>query len=281
MLPPKIFTFADEAGAQIDHQIEAMRRNGLQGLEIRGVDGTNVSAITEEKAKEVRRKLDDAGLITWSIGSPIGKIKMVGSDFEQHLDVFRHTLEVAHILGAANLRLFSFYMPANADPADYKNEVIDRLGRMLEIADGSGVTLCHENEKGIYGDVAPRCLDIQQALPKLGGIFDPANFVQCGQDTWEAWQLLKPYIRYMHIKDALADGSVVPSGAGIGHVPEIVADFRAAGGCHFTLEPHLTVFKGLDELERKNVASRVGERYVYDSSDAAFDAACAAFKKLI
>ena len=61
-----------------------------------------------EKAKEVRKKLDDNGLITWSIGSPIGKIKL-DADFEAHLDTFRHTLEVAHILGAENLRLFSFY----------------------------------------------------------------------------------------------------------------------------------------------------------------------------
>lgn len=40
-----------------------MRRNGLNGLEIRGVDGENVSAISLEKAKEVRRKLDDAGAV--------------------------------------------------------------------------------------------------------------------------------------------------------------------------------------------------------------------------
>ncbi len=277
----QVFAFADEAGAQVDHQIEAMQRNGLQGLEIRGVDGENVSVISLEKAKEVRRKMDDVGLVTWSIGSPIGKIGIKSGDFEQHLEKFRHTLEVAHVLGAENLRLFSFYIPAEKDPADYKNEVIDRLGRMLEIAKGSGVTLCHENEKGIYGDVASRCLEIHQALPELSGIFDPANFVQCGQDTLAAWEMLKPFIRYMHIKDALEDGAVVPAGHGVGHLAEIVSDFRAAGGCHFTIEPHLTVFKGLEGLERENEKTKMGEKFVYDSNDAAFDAACAAFRALV
>ena len=72
----RIFAFADEACPQLEGQIAAMRRNGLQGLEVRGVDGTNVSDISLEKAEQVRKMLDDAGLITWSIGSPIGKINI-------------------------------------------------------------------------------------------------------------------------------------------------------------------------------------------------------------
>ena len=64
-----IYAFADEASPRIDDQIKAMQRNGLQGLEIRNVDGENVSSISLDKAREVRKKLDDAGLITWSIGS--------------------------------------------------------------------------------------------------------------------------------------------------------------------------------------------------------------------
>ena len=53
MKNPQIFAFADEASPMIDNQIKAMLRNGLQGLEIRSVDGENVSGITIAKAKEV------------------------------------------------------------------------------------------------------------------------------------------------------------------------------------------------------------------------------------
>lgn len=275
----RIFAFADEADKNVDGQIAAMKRNGLQGLEIRGVDGVNVSKITLEKAREVRRKLDDNGLVTWSIGSPIGKIKLE-EDFEAHLDTFRHTLEVAHILGAERLRLFSFYMPKDEDPSPYRNEVIDRMGKFLEIAEGSGVLLCHENEKGIYGDVASRCLELYRALPGLGGIFDPANFVQCGQDTVAAWDMLKAYINYLHIKDALADGSVVPSGKGIGNVPYIVKEFIARGGNAVTIEPHLKVFAGLKELEESGSTSVVGV-FQYPDANTAFDVACDAIKAIL
>ena len=278
-MPIQIYAFADEANKQIDGQIRAMKRNGLQGLEIRGVDGTNVSEITLEKAKEVRAKLDDNGLITWSIGSPIGKIK-IAEDFEPHLDTFRHTLEIADILGAKNIRLFSFYMPKGEDPKLYRNAVMDRMGRFLEVGKGSGIALCHENEKGIYGDVAPRCLDLHQTFPELYGIFDPANFVQCGQDTLQAWEMLKRYIRYMHIKDATPDGSVVPAGKGTGNVPYIVGQYLAQGGEAFTLEPHLKVFDGLKALEEDGKTSVVG-KVVYPDADTAFDVASNALKDIL
>jgi len=275
-----LYAFADEAGKEMDVQIRAMLRNGLNGLEIRGVDGENVSVISLEKAKEVRSKLDDNGLITWSIGSPIGKIKM-DEDFEAHLDVYRHTLEIADILGAKNIRLFSFYMPKGEDPAPFHQQVIDRMGRFLEIAEGTGVNLCHENEKGIYGDTADRCLEILQALPGLKGIFDPANFVQCGEDTLRCWELLKDRIYYMHIKDALWDGSVVPAGKGEGNVPAIVKKYLAQGGCAMTMEPHLKVFDGLKGLEESGDTSVVGKKFSYPTADAAFDAACNALKEIL
>ena len=275
----RVYAFADEANGMIDRQIEAMKRNALNGLEIRNVDGTNVSDITLEKAKEVKNKLDAAGLVTWSIGSPIGKIG-INDAFAPHLDKLKHTLEVADCLGAKNIRLFSFYLPREAKVEDYKEEVIDRMGQFLEAAKGSGIDLCHENEKGIYGDIPERCLTLHKALPGLKGIFDFANYVQCDVDTVPGWELLKDYIKYLHIKDAVFGGKVVPAGKGDGNVSQLVQAFIAQGGLDMTIEPHLTVFDGLRNLERAGEESAV-EEYAYASADEAFDAACSALREVL
>ena len=275
----RIYAFADEASGQIDGQIAAMRRNGLDGLEIRGVDGQSIADITLEKAREVRRKLDGAGLTVWSVGSPIGKIPIETEHFSEHLDKLKHILELADVLGAENLRMFSFYVP-DGQKAAYRGKVTDWMGQMLSTAEGSGVDLCHENEKGIYGDTADRCTELLNTFPGLKGIFDPANFVQSGEDTPAAWALLKHRIKYLHIKDALPDGSVVPSGHGVGHLPEILKDFRLLGGNAVTVEPHLSVFDGLKDLEQAGQKTLINA-YSYPSSDAAFDAACDALKKLL
>lgn len=274
----KIYAFADEAGQSLEAQIAAMKGNHLDGLEIRSVDGTNIADITEKRAKEIKDRIDSEGLHIWSIGSPIGKIDIETDDFEPHFEKFKRSLNIADILGAKCYRLFSFYVGQNHDC--YKNEVIDRLGLFAETAAGHKITLCHENEKGIYGDTAPRCFEILRALPQIKAVFDPANFIQCGQDTLKAWEMLKPYVEYLHIKDAFADGSVVPAGKGIGHIKFIAEDYTVRGGSAFTIEPHLTVFGGFSELERSEQKSKVGQ-YIYESDRAAFDAACNEFRKII
>lgn len=265
--------FADEASANISEQIVAMKRNDITHLEIRGVDGTNIADLTNEKAKEVREKLDASGITVWSLGSPYGKIG-INDDFAPHLDKFKHGLELADILGAKNIRMFSFYVPSGNE-AEYRDKVMERLAQFIEAAKGTDITLCHENEKGIYGDMACRCEEIHKTFPQLKAVFDPANFVQCGQDTKEAWEKLHPYVTYMHIKDALADGSVVPAGKGIGNLPYLLSQYK---GSVLTLEPHLSVFDGFDKLETEE-KTKMG--YCYPSSSAAFDAAADALKNLL
>ena len=274
----RVYAFSDEASADIDSQIKALIRNNLQGMEIRNVDGTNVSDITTQKAKEVKNKLDANGLCIWSVGSPIGKISIT-DDFGKHLDKFKHTLEIAKALDSHNIRLFSFYTPKRKNPDDYKNEIIDRLGQFCQVAKEYDIVLCHENEKGIYGDTAERCLEIHKALPDIKGVFDPANFVQCGVNTLKAWEMLKDYVYYMHIKDALPSGFVVPAGKGAGNVQTIVQEYISLGGSNFTIEPHLIAFKGLKFLERIGEKKQIS--YKYSDSDTAFDVACNSFRDLL
>lgn len=275
----KIYAFADEVSSDINQQILAMKRNSLDGLEIRNVDGKNISEITAQKAKEVKTKLDDAGLDIWSIGSPIGKIHM-DEGFAEHVEKFKYTLEIANILNAKNMRIFSFYMSDKVAKSKYKNEVIERMGCLVDIAKEFEVRLCHENEKGIYGDTAEACLQLYQALPELRGVFDPANFVQCQEDTLKAWEILKKYTKYIHIKDAGQDGTIVPAGYGSGNIKQIVTDYLNRNGHVFTMEPHLVMFEGLNSLEQKGEESKI-EQFKYGDANASFDMACTTFKAIL
>lgn len=278
----KIFAFADEAGTKISSQVSAMKRNGLDGVELRGTEYGNVSDLKPEQAREIKRTLDGEGLKVWSIGSPLGKIG-INDSFGPELEKLKRTLETAEILDSKNIRMFSFYIPKNEPAENFKNEVLDRLSKMAEITDSlhSGIRLCYENEKGIYGENDTRCLEILENVPEIYGIFDPANFVQSGVETLKAWEFLKNKIRYLHIKDALPDGRVVPAGKGVGNLGKILSEFICMGGRAVTVEPHLAVFSGLSSLEREGERSQVGEVYEYPDSDTAFDAACNALKELI
>ena len=269
--------FADEADADRHGQIRALIENHIPYLEIRGVDGVNIAALSREAAMQFKAELDAAGIRVRSIGSPAGKTDIHG-DFDQDLTQFRHLLDMAEIFGARYIRLFSFY-GTGGDDACF-DEVLRRLRVFCDLCLERGIIPCHENEKGIYGDIAARCLKLHEAELRLKAVFDPANFIQCGQDVMEAWNMLSPYVEYCHIKDALPDGRIVPPGDGIGYLREFLPLFAEQGGEVLTLEPHLAEFVGLRALEGDEERSEVGG-LAFESNRAAFDHAAMKLREIL
>ena len=80
MIKVTLCAFSDEADASLEGQIEALKRNNVPYMEMRNVNGKNVTELTLEEAKEVRATLDANGIQVWSIGSPIGKVD-IDTDF--------------------------------------------------------------------------------------------------------------------------------------------------------------------------------------------------------
>ena len=235
--------FADEISPDLDMQLNTLDQESIRYLEFRGVWNKNVLDLTDSEVATVKTTLGQRGFKVSSIGSPIGKIP-IAEDFAPHLARFGRALQVARVLEAPYIRIFSFFIPAGEDPARYRGDVLERMGQLVRAAEGSGVTLLHENEKEIYGDTPARCLDILTQIdsPILRAAWDPANFVQCGvRPHTEGYDSLRPFIVYVHVKDALLNsGQVVPAGHGDGEVRETIAALRASGfDGFFSLEPHL------------------------------------------
>ena len=276
--------FSDEAGGGILEQIAALKRNGLTHTEPRGLDYGNISEYTEEQCKELKKILDDNGIGVSAIGSPFGKIN-IEDDFEPHFELFKRNVENACILGTDKIRMFSFFFNEKQKPEDFRDEVFERLEKFADYSLKSGIWCCHENEKDIYGDIAERCLDIYKTFEgKIKGVFDPANFIQCGVQIIPAYEMLEDYIEYMHVKDCVWEtGKVVPAGKGDGELVELLRRFSKKDGKKIlTLEPHLTVFEGLAALEGEGgTADQLKNDFTYPSQAASFDAASEALHEVL
>jgi sugar phosphate isomerase/epimerase len=235
--------FADEISADPAEQLATLAAESISHLELRSAWGTNVADLTDAQLAEFRRRLDDTGVRVSAIGSPIGKID-IGAPFGPELDRMRRIAEVAGQFGTTLVRVFSFFIPSGQPPARYRAEVTDRMAGLAQIGAEHGLVLAHENEKEIYGDRPERCAELIEAVgsPALRATFDAANFVQCGVAPHdEAYQLIRPYLVYLQVKDALAaTGQVVPAGQGDGQVRETLAALRDSGFAgYMSLEPHL------------------------------------------
>lgn len=260
--------FSDEYTTPFEEQLKGMKELGINYIEIRGVDGKNVSKLTQYDVKEAKAKLDAYGIGVSSIGSPFGKLKLDG-DMDEHLESLRRMLDMANVMGAKYLRMFSFYPPEGKDITEYRSEVLDAIGRALVIAREYGVTLCHENEALIYGAVPERCLDLAEYFGgELKVVFDMGNFVLENVEPMDAYKLLQNHIEYFHIKDALYAGAIVPAGCGEAKIGEILNIHKkyARDDFFISLEPHLQLFSGLNSLAGRSFDNP----YKYENTQTAF-----------
>jgi 3-dehydroshikimate dehydratase len=240
--------FADEISPDPVVQIDILKSCGVRHIEFRSILGANVLSLTDLQIHEFKALLDRNGFKLSAIGSPVGKIK-VDDPFEPHLEKLERAIHLCSVFGTKNIRVFSYYPPDNFDGdwAKWRSEVMRRMTQKCERAAKAGVRLIHENEHRIYGDSPERVVDLLSTLRQkfdasvVGAVYDAANYVFCGFDPWQGWQMTKAWTIHFHIKDWIAGqehGAL--AGDGQARLPESIADAVKMGYAGFaTLEPHL------------------------------------------
>ena len=265
--------FADEIDPQLDVQLECVKRLGMTHICLRAADGKGIADYSVEEFQEsILPRLQASQVKISSLGSPIGKIDIDDeAAYEKQLQQLDTLCRICNLAGCRYIRMFSFWM-LNKNPDDWKDEVLRKLRGFADIAAKYNVVLIHENEKDIYGDTAARCAVLLDALasPNFKAAFDFANFVQCGEDTLECWELLKEHVAYIHIKDAVAGKNEnVVCGTGDGKIAQILKKaFEEDGYKGFlTLEPHLVLFATLQSLEVVDATEVISENKAKDGAE--------------
>ncbi len=240
----RISAFSDEISADPVEQLDCLQSHGIGFIEFRSIFKTNVMELTPAQHEDFRALLRSRGMGLSAVGSPVGKYPIT-EPFEPHLEKYRRALDLADFYGTPNIRVFSYYMPAGEDPAQYRDEVLKRMAAKAELARERGIRLMLENEKGIYADTAERVADVLESVGSdaLAHAFDPANYVEIGQSIDAAWDRLRPFVKHFHVKDYDQKlGRNVPAGQGDGQIPRLIAEAVAGGFDGFcVLEPHLVV----------------------------------------
>lgn len=236
----KLSAFADEAGPTIDEQITALKRDNIKLIDPRSVNGHNITELPLDEAREVRKKLDDAGIRVNMYGSPIGKID-IADDLQSDIDRLDHLGKLVDIFDCKAVRMFSFYNKNKVSNDQWRKESLDRLSKLSARAKQLGLVLYHENERHIWGDTLEQVKDF---LPLRGEqfklIFDFDNYNQSGDDVWQNWVELRDATDAIHLKDSDKSNQHTPVGQGNGQVEKILADAVARGWSGpLTLEPHL------------------------------------------
>ncbi len=267
----QLSAFADEISPDLDEQIAVLQSENIHFIDLRSVWNINVLDFSDQQVSTIKQKLQAQGIGVAAIGSPIGKVP-IDSSFDEHLQRFERAISLAQAFGTPYIRLFSFYPPQHTtDPSEWRDEVIRRLQELTARARAANVILLHENEKDIYGDIITRCVDLFQTIddPHLRNVLDPANFLQCAQVPYpDAYDALRPWTQYVHVKDVKADGTLVPASEGESRWPELLQRLRTDGYDGFlALEPHLQAagqFQGFSGPDLFRKASQALQKLLHD-----------------
>ncbi len=272
--------FADEYASDFDAQLIGLQRNSLQFIEVRNADGINVADWSECKTMDIAEKLKKSKICVSAIGSPLGKIS-ADCLLTEYLKTVEKICNIADILNCNYIRVFSFYKSFSMSDAEYKKAVFDKTEAMLVVAEKYKKQLCLENEAGLYGESPEKSAGL---LEYFGGslrcCFDMGNFRLQGYDPFpEAYDLLKKYIAYFHIKDSFDHGAIVPAGCVEAKIKEILTAYsqQCKHDCFVSIEPHLVTFDGLSALTNEHIE----HQFVYDSKEVAFADAVQKFKELM
>ena len=270
--------FADEAGSSLDEQIAALKRNEIDFIEPRNINGKPILTLSDKELADVKAALDKNGIKVNSLGSPIGKYPIT-EPFDKHLVDFKRAIEICKALGTDKMRMFSFFTKQN-ELEKYRDEVISRLNVMSAIAEENGIMLCHENESEIYGQNPKEMLDIMTNVKGLYGIFDPANYRMNNCDVIEGINATLVNLAYLHIKDAIYESQIiVPAGDGEGKIAEILDIVNKATDqvVYLTLEPHLFLFDAYKLIDNHELKGK----YTFKNNSESFDFAANALKDLL
>lgn len=239
---------SDEAGPDIGTQIKAHKELGWKHLELRMVDGVNITQLSPEAFDEVDARVAEAGMTVSCFGSAIANwARPITNDFQVDVDDLQRAIPRMHRLKTPFIRVMS-YPNHKDDPLperEWRKESIRRMKELARIAEDNGIVLAHENCSG-WGGLSAENSNIllgEVDSPALKVVFDTGNPVTYDQDSWEYYKAVRQDIVYVHIKDAIRRNGVdtyTMCGDGEGHVRRIVADLLATGyDGGFSIEPHL------------------------------------------
>lgn len=259
----KISGFIDEIDIGFEKEVEVIKKLGMKYIELRSVNGTNISDLSIEKVNDIKKYLKNKNIKISCIASPIGKINIDEIDFEnkfeEHFKKFKHTLNIAQILEVKYVRVFSFFLK-KSEKEKYQSLILEKMKKLKEEVSDLEIILLHENEKGIYGDDIESSLKLIEEIDseKFRLIFDPANFVQVGISPLKAYEKLKKFVEYVHLKDAnFSSQENVLIGTGDGEILELLKELKKEKYEGFlSLEPHLINFSVLQSLEQEDVNER-------------------------
>jgi len=210
-----IAAISDEFSPDLDTALDAMQEIGMEGVELRVIDGKNILDLTDDELARAREAILRRRMKVVSIASPLLKCVLpsapsIDSRFQHDVFASKHTFEdqpglaerafqIARLFEAPIIRVFSFWR--TVDPSRCFDAIAESLTRLASQAATQGVTIGLENEHACNiatANEAARVLE-QVNHPNFKLVWDPANAYVARENPFPDGYALLPKNRICHV----------------------------------------------------------------------------------
>lgn len=239
---------ADEGDPSLKGQIELHNRLKFNSIELRGIDGVNITKLNDKEFDKVYAELDRNNMGCAGFGSAIANwARKISNPFEEDIDDLKRSISRMKKLDTNLIRIMS-YPNDDYSKFDWEKEVIRRISELTKIAEDNDIILGMEICDG-WASESPENLEIllnEVDSPSLKVILDPGNPIshkKSIEESWRFYYVSLEKIVHFHIKDCkIVNGEPIHTYPGMGDcdLKLMVKDILSHGykGL-FSLEPHL------------------------------------------
>jgi sugar phosphate isomerase/epimerase len=250
----KLAIISDEISQDLDRALELVQRHGFDGIEIRSVWNTRPHELSIDQCQRIRDRVGAAGVKLVAYDSPAFKqpLPRTRREFDAAARVLETSMGVARDLGCPPTRVFSFYREGPPRPA----AAVEAMAKLLDRVPAPDVPLLLENGMRTNSPTAAALAELLELLgPRpFGALWDPGNAAFCGLEQTppaQAYEMLRPKLRLVHVKDPRGSSSYTRLGTGDLPWGEIAAELAAGRfGGFLSLETHWRLGRILSQAER-------------------------------
>lgn len=241
------------ADRSLDSILTLVRENGMDAVEIRGIDGKMFLGehpdFAPEKIAQVKERFLKSGVKPLSLN-----LSYAGHDIGYSEDGFApyvRELEIAAALEIPYLRVFGDCIEGDREEAIGK--ILYALKKITKAAQKGGQTVLLE----VHGDInsvetLEPVLSEMQVFDNFGLIWDIANSDMVYKENWQPlYEYIRPFIKHVHIKDHIRE-TLTLTDLGKGEIPiRAIVDRMLADGYegYFSLEWEKKWHPELSEIE--------------------------------
>src|SRR5215218_4109008 len=105
----RLSILTDEVSQELEDVIRFARDFSLDGIELRSLFGKAFRDLSPPQIQEIASRCRDAGLKVNGCATPVFKCDLDdGAAIDEHVELFRRSLELARVLGSELVRVFTF-----------------------------------------------------------------------------------------------------------------------------------------------------------------------------